>query len=322
MNKKPVGSIIFLILALLCSFSLMGTTIQVIKKIQPPYALVFPVAMTGLFAFLAWRGLTKYKNRHGKKQVRYQDKCLIPGLSQSVAEHVFIQPVINTTQNLRNLALKKRWDDPTLRKQAQHCIVHIIWKALEDGLLTEEEKHIIDDFCRAFHLGPNDFTPEAQMLLFKANFIQSLVNGEQPANLQMPPLPFNLTKSEIPLWLFCNVGMAELKTNTAFVSNSQGMTFKLTQRIYWRTGELKSRRVDEQELQRKMPATVLITSKHLYFQSGHELKRIRLEDILGLQPTHNGVAVYQETENAHALFFTPDDPWFFGNIIQNASNIT
>ena len=318
-------SVILSILAIFFALSLLKTALLVASDQKPLEEIFIPLMFTGVCSFLAWKSFRD--NASLKKDP----------LPQEVAEIFFNQPLQTTTQHLQSLANQKAWNAAKLKEKALACVAPILQKALDDGLISQLEEDKILSFCQAFGLNPDEFDQATKNLFTKASILRELSHGEIKQHFDSLDLNFTLIDSEIPIWMFDQVPMAEVKTQKAFTGSTQGTSVEQfagiskNKGLFNRKGNFAGRSVqvqnqkhngklvDEDVVESKGQASVLITSKHLYFQAGHDLRRIELAKILSLQPSNTEVAVYYEA--GKTLFFAPEDLRFFVNVIRHLIKI-
>ena len=303
-------AIFLTILAILFGLSLLKTASLVAEDQKPPEELFIPFMFTCVCSFFAWKS---FRDRH--ELVPQTDP-----LPEEIAETFFSQSLEASIHRLRTLANEKGWNNLELKKQANACVAPILQKALSDGFLSHSEEEKIQLFCQSFELEPAELNPTASDLLAKGAILRDLASGEIKKRYDFPALPFTFVDGELPIWLFYNVGMGELKTQTNFEGNTQGTN--LSPLILNRFGaslqiqnqKHKGQLTNKEAMEYKGQANVLIASKHIYFQAVHDVRRIEYTKILSLQPSVNEIALYYE--GGKALFFAPDDPLFFVNAIQ------
>lgn len=197
----------------------------------------------------------------------------------------------------------------------------LIRRSLEDGVLDKNEEEHLNEVIAKLGISLDDIAIADQRLLGKGLIVRDLLEGNVKPRVNVTGLPFKFMKSEVLVWAFQPVHISEIKTVSAWQSGQQGVSLRLAKGVYWHLGKTQGHRVERQELKDLGSGIVAVTSKHIYMLTGsQDSMRIRHDKIVSIVPDTNGAIIYREGARSNPLLFECDDPWFFLNVVQNASN--
>lgn len=197
----------------------------------------------------------------------------------------------------------------------------IIRWCLTDGILDRDEEAYLDEVTTKLGITMDDIPVADQRLLGEGLVIRDLLEGNVKPRVNAANIPFKILKSEVLVWVFQSVHLSEIKTVKEWQGGAQGVSVRVARGVYWHFGKSRGHRVEHQVLKDLGSGMVGVTSKHLYFITGNlESMRIKHDKIVSILPDSKGAVIYREGARSNPLFFECDDPWFFVNVVQNASN--
>lgn len=149
-------------------------------------------------------------------------------------------------------------------------------KALEDNILTEEEEERLKGILLEFGFNADELiSNKAYERFIKALVLRDLLEGKVPRRVKIEGVvPFNLLKSETPIWIFNNVKYYQLKTYRHYVGGSDGVSIRVMKGVYYRVGGFRGYPVEETKLTKIDEGILCITNKHIYF--GGRVKSFRI----------------------------------------------
>lgn len=191
---------------------------------------------------------------------------------------------------------------------------------LDDGLLSEDEETIIDEF--------QDFYEIKQEVLNKnnsvnkavgASILRKMFDGDSiTGRIKISGnLPFKFMKSEELVFLYQNALLSEQRIKTEYEGSSSGISLKIVKGLYYRTSAFKGRPVKKTIMKDIAYGMMALTNKHLYFASSEKSFRIRYDRIISLDRYSDGIGVHKDGVTAKPIIFSDVDGWFCYNFIKN-----
>lgn len=216
--------------------------------------------------------------------------------------------------------LKSQSGGADLRQATLDAVPDIMRKALEDGVISEDEERRINDFCTLAGLDNKDLPEPWRTRLVAAGLLRDLMSGRvNPSPLDVA-VPFNLQKGETLIWFWPTVPAWELKTEHVWEAGTKGANIRIVKGVYWRVGATKGRRVP-QDVRRSLGSGPLaVTDRHIYYQAGTTSLRLKFDNVVSIMPTEDGILVGRDGTRATPLEFGVADRWLALNIMANAKN--
>lgn len=195
-------------------------------------------------------------------------------------------------------------------------------KALGDNVLTQDEEEKIKDVLLKFGFNLDELSSTKTYEKFiKALVLRDLLEGKIPKRLDIKGvLPFNLLKSEIPIWIFNDVKYYQLKTYRHYVGGSHGASIRIMKGVYYRVGGFRGYPVEKTELAKIDEGLLCITDKHIYFGGKVKSFRISYNKIVSFTPYSDGIGIQRDSSNAKPEYFITNDGWFTYNLVINLAN--
>ena len=191
--------------------------------------------------------------------------------------------------------------------------------SLEDGVLNLDEENALIRYLRRFGLDQSDVDANgAYHNMIKSAVIREAAEGLIPERLgELPPIPFNLMKSEQLVWVIDGVGYYEVKTRRERRGTSHGVSVRVAKGLYYRPSTFSSRSVEWEETVHEDTGLLGVTSKHIYFHGPRKRFRIRYDRIVSFDPYADGIGVMRDAQTAKPQEFRTGDGWFIYNLVTN-----
>ena len=203
--------------------------------------------------------------------------------------------------------------------------------ALEDQILSTEEKRGLNRYRRRFGISEAELNESGDFKVFKIMALLKTMtdDGVIPrfdrvsAEAEFGRLPFNMMKSEELVWAFPDVGYMEQVTRREFRGESLGASFRVAKGVYVRPGAFRGRSVATKSMELTDSGLFGITTKHIYFTGSEKSFRVRLEKIVSFTPYQDGLGIMRDTARAKPeIFAMPgNDPWLAINLIETLLNM-
>jgi len=104
-----------------------------------------------------------------------------------------------------------------------------------------------------------------------------------------PPPGLRFQKSEEPLWVVPSCEYVKTTKEVTYHGGSGGASFRVAKGVTIRTGSSRGRREETEQLTRVDAGTVVLTTKHIYFQGeDKERFRVRLDKLVSAQAVQDG----------------------------------
>ncbi len=194
--------------------------------------------------------------------------------------------------------------------------------SLEDGVLSLDEENALIRYLRRFDLEQRDVDANgAYHNMIKSAVIREAAEGLIPERLgELPPIPFNLMKSEQLVWVIDGVDYYEVKTRRERRGTSHGVSIRVAKGLYYRPSTFSSRPVEWEETVHEDTGILGVTSKHIYFHGPRKRFRIRYDRIVSFDPYQDGIGVMRDAQNARPQTFLTGDGWFIFNLVTNLAH--
>lgn len=196
--------------------------------------------------------------------------------------------------------------------------------ALDDHLLSAEEEKLFGKFLSESGLSKSELNTDGKVnRLVQAAALRDLSEGKIPTDrltVNMH-LPFNFQKSEELIWVFADVEFYEQRTRTEFTGGHQGVSFRVTKGVYYRTGSFRGRPIKVEEMRYIDTGVAAITTRHFYFSSSSKNFRTRIDRIVTLDPYEDGIGMQKEGVSSRPQIFKNVDGWFTYNVISHLNQL-
>ena len=229
---------------------------------------------------------------------------------------------IGGSQHLDELAMTVA--ESELSASEQRLLLAQAWEAavegsIEDGVLSLDEENALIRYLDRFDLEQADVNANgAYRSMIQSAVIREAAEGVIPNRLgDIPPVPFNLMKSEQLVWVIDGVGYYEVKTRRERRGSSHGVSIRLAKGLYYSPRTFRSRAVEWEETVHQDTGLLGVTSKHLYFHGPRKRFRIRYDRIVSFEPYEDGIGVMRDAQTAKPQTFRTGDGWFIYNLVTN-----
>lgn len=199
-------------------------------------------------------------------------------------------------------------------------------EVLEENILSEEDESKLIGFAKYHSLSQDDLDINGSYTrAIQACVLRDVVSGNKitPRVKTDIPIPFNLQKSEILVWIFGKTQYYEEKTRSHryYVGGYQGVSVRIMKGVYYRVGAFKGHPVVTSSTSMEHIDTGIlgITDKHLYFLGSRKSFRIPYKKIVSFIPYNDGIAVHRDAVTAKPQIFKTGDGWFIYNLVHNLS---
>lgn len=206
----------------------------------------------------------------------------------------------------------------------QRLLLAQAWEAavegsIEDGVLSLDEENALIRYLDRFDLEQADVNANgAYRSMIQSAVIREAAEGVIPNRLgDIPPVPFNLMKSEQLVWVIDRVGYYEVKTRRERRGTSHGVSIRVAKGLYYSPRTFRSRAVEWEETVHEDTGLLGVTSKHLYFHGPRKRFRIRYDRIVSFEPYADGIGVMRDAQTAKPQTFRTGDGWFIYNLVTN-----
>lgn len=193
---------------------------------------------------------------------------------------------------------------------------------LEDDLLSEKEENRLIGFIEYFKLSQDDLNKnKSYEKVILASILRSITEGIIPEKIRVVEgtIPFNLNKNEKMIWIFQDTDYYEDTIKRTYQGNSNGISMKVAQGVYYRIGNFKGQTIETKELKYIGKGFLGFTDKHIYFYSYDKSFRIPYSKIVTILPYEEGVRIHKEGVTAKPQIFNNINGWFVYNLIMNLS---
>lgn len=104
-----------------------------------------------------------------------------------------------------------------------------------------------------------------------------------------PPSTLRFQKSEQVVWVVPDCDYLKTKKEVTFHGRSAGTSFRIAKGVSIRTGGSRGHRVENEYLDQVDIGTVVLTTKHIYFQGEDKDRfRVRLDKLVSAEPAADG----------------------------------
>ena len=240
---------------------------------------------------------------------------LFPGQKKKIEELAtkFYNNKINEEQ-LKNEIENNNLNKP---KYKNTLLNYIVEKALDDGLLDEQEEKQIGNLCSYLNINiPQNIMDK----LTKSKILFNVVNGKIPDIPIEGIVPVMLSKNEKIIYSFNHTPFYREVKKTRYVGGAQGFSIRIAKGVYYRVGAFKGNRITENSIEQIDAGSLIITNKNLFFVGQNNSMKIPISQIISVTPFEDGIKI-SKNGNAKDLIFKTGDGWFSYNLLMNLNNL-
>ncbi len=131
-----------------------------------------------------------------------------------------------------------------------------------------------------------------------------------------PPPSLRFQKSEQAVWVVPDCGYMKTKKEVTYHGRSSGASFRVAKGVTIRTGGSRGHRVENEYLEQVDIGTVVLTSKHIYFQGeDKERFRVRLDKLVSAEAAADGFLFQRDGVRARPEAFVSYDVRILGVLL-------
>ena len=131
-----------------------------------------------------------------------------------------------------------------------------------------------------------------------------------------PPSSLLFQKSEEPVWVVPDCGYVKTKKEVTYHGRSAGASFRVAKGMTIRTGGSRGHRVENEHLAQVDTGTVVLTSKHIYFQGqDKERFRVRVDKLVSAESAQDGFLFQRDGVRARPEAFVSYDVRILGVLL-------
>jgi hypothetical protein len=192
-----------------------------------------------------------------------------------------------------------------------------------DGVLTEADEVRITELCNMFGITMKDLSGSGlAYMLAKLKIVRELEVGKLPTGGRIEgPMPINLQHGDNLIWVFNDVTYLTLKKKIEFMGGSSGVSLRVVNGVYVRTGGYKGRGVQTEQVTSDGVGDLVLTNRNIYFKSTTLAFRIPIAKILSVDPFEDGIQIIRDRANARPEVFMLDDPQFAANVLSSLNRL-
>ena len=216
----------------------------------------------------------------------------------------------------------------TLYKDEQSMLLVQAWEAavegaLEDGLFTLDEENALTRYIKHFNLSQSQLDAHGvHTSLIKAAVLREIAEGVVPDRQQFKGnVPFNLMKSEKPVWVMDDGDYIETIVRRERRGSSHGLSIRVARGLYYRPSTFRSRVIEREETVHQDTGLLGFTTKHIYFSGPKKKFRVRYDKIVDFEPYDDGFEIMNDNQTAKPQIFRTGDGWFSYNLAVNLAQM-
>lgn len=194
-------------------------------------------------------------------------------------------------------------------------------RALDDGVLSQEEENALVQFAKHFDLSITELDANgAYTRAGRAAILRDLIEGKpiRPVAVE-GDLPFNLQRSESLVYAFLETKYYAEKVTRRFEGGSHGVSIRVAKGLYYRIGAFKGHPVETSQMVLVDTGFLGVTTKNIYFAGGAKAIRIPYSKVTAFRPYSDGIGLFRDRANAKQEYFITGDGWFTYNLVINLS---
>lgn len=191
-------------------------------------------------------------------------------------------------------------------------------KFLNDGLISDNEQAMLDDFSNYLNLPTNNLPTRYQgssiEKIKQSEILRQFQNGIIPT-ARYCNLPIILSQGEQVIWTYDNVTMYQEKITREWVGRHSGMSFRIMKGVYYRTGGSKGHPVERSSMENMGVGMLILTNKNICFHASSRSVKIPYKKLAGMTPYSDGIEIHQDGSKAQRQVFQGFDSWFMMNLL-------
>lgn len=149
----------------------------------------------------------------------------------------------------------------------------------------------------------------------RSALIHQIAKARTPENVLKvcgipPPRSLRFMKSEQPVWVVHNCDYLKTKKTVGYRGGSSGFSVRVAKGVTLRSSGSRGTRYEEEDLTEVDYGTVVLTTKHIYFQGEEKERfRIRLEKLVSVEEHSDGIVLQRDSVSARPeAFMSPEVP--------------
>lgn len=205
----------------------------------------------------------------------------------------------------------------TIKQYAFEAWKSFLTEAFEDGILDEDEEHILKDLAEIFDFAESDIEQD-NVKIVKGAILREVMEGITPRRVNVTnQLPVILQNKESVIWISNDVLAYEDKKRRYYVGGSTGFSVRVARGVYLRSGAFRGHPVETTETVKIGSGCLVVTNKHIFWFSPYRCIKIPAKKLVSVVPYSDGVVLQKDGVTARPLMLKLDDPWFISNLISN-----
>ena len=134
-------------------------------------------------------------------------------------------------------------------------------------------------------------------------------------------IPFNLMKSEQPVWVLQDVDYLETVVRRERQGSSHGLSIRVARGVYYRPSTFRSRPIEWEDTIHADTGILGLTTKHPYFAGSRKRFRVRYDRIVSFDPYDDGFGIMRDAQTAKPQAFRTGDGSFAYNLAMNLAQM-
>lgn len=193
----------------------------------------------------------------------------------------------------------------------------------DDVFLSEAQELRITELCDAFKITMKDLTEGGTAhSLARSKILRELKAGKLPTGVRIEgPTAINFQQGESLIWVFNSVTYLTLTKKIEYLGGSAGVSLRVLDGVYLRTGGYKGRRVQTEEVTPGEVGDLVLTNQNIYFKSSTVALRIPIVKILSVDQFEDGLQIIRDKANAKPEVFIFGSAWFAGTVLRSLNRL-
>lgn len=212
-------------------------------------------------------------------------------------------------------------DEKTFREITIDGFGILIDRVLEDHILTDDESRKVTGLLKEFGLSANDLPRAVAEKFAKCALLRALEAGQLPDLGRWDQQTLQLGPDEKYVWAFNDAAYFTLRSQTAYIGATQGISVRLMKGVYYRVGSFKGEPIKTEYLSEEATGILIVTNRAVYLVSELKVVKIALKTIVAVQIYSDGISITRDAANAKPQIFKVDDPWFASNVIAKLNQL-
>jgi hypothetical protein len=196
-------------------------------------------------------------------------------------------------------------------------------RVLTQGVISAPVESSLNAFAKMFGFSDGELDASgARTRLVKGIILREVLSGTVPDRVTVQgPLPFNLVKSEILVWMFSTCTYYEDRVHRTHVGGYQGVSLRVFKGVYYHVGGFRGQSVETHSLESLGLGALGVTNKHIFFVGTQKSLRIPYPKIVSFDPYSDGIGVHRDAASARPQIFVTGDGWFTYNLVTNLAKL-